>query len=108
MMAPAADAMAEALAKVDINAPVVPLIANIHAAPISDPDEIRKGLVSQVTGQVRWNESIGWLGDNGVDTLIEVGSGKVLSGLAKRINREIQTIAVGSPDDVAALLEKMA
>jgi [acyl-carrier-protein] S-malonyltransferase len=108
MMAPAADAMARALSEVEVVSPVVPLVANIHAGPISDPDQIRQSLVSQVTGQVRWNESIAWLGNNGVDTLIEIGSGKVLSGLARRINRDLQTIAVGSPQDVAALLEKSA
>jgi len=108
MMAPAADAMAEALADVEISAPCVPLIANIHAGPISDPGQIRESLVAQVTSQVRWNESIIWLGENGVDTLIEIGSGKVLSGLAKRINREMRTVAVGNPGDIDALSESLS
>ncbi len=108
MMAPAADAMREALAKVEVNAPVVPLVANVLAAPITDPDEIRNRLVEQVTGQVRWRESITWLGENGVDTLVEVGSGKVLSGLARRINRDLASLAVGSAEDVEAFFEKTA
>lgn len=102
MMAPAADAMREALAGVEVKAPVVPLVANVLAGPITDPVEIRTRLVEQVTGQVRWRESVEWLGENGVDTLVEVGSGKVLSGLARRINRDLATRAVGTPDDVYA------
>lgn len=104
LMAPAGKAMRDALAVVEVKAPVVPLIANVLASPISDPDEIRARLVEQVTGQVRWRESITWLGENGVDTLVEVGAGKVLSGLARRINRDLATKAVGTPDDVAAFL----
>ncbi len=102
MMAPAADAMREALANVEVKAPVVPLIANVLAAPISDPQEVRNRLVEQVTGQVRWAETITWLGQNGIDSLVEVGSGKVLSGLAKRINRELTTKSIGNPDEIAA------
>ena len=105
LMAPAADAMREALAEVEVKAPVVPLVANVLAAPISDPDEIRTRLVEQVTGQVRWRETVEWFGANGVDTLVEVGSGKVLSGLARRINRELASKAVGTPEDVAGYLE---
>ena len=105
LMAPAADAMREALAEVEVKAPVVPLVANVLAAPISDPDEIRNRLVEQVTGQVRWRETVEWFGANGVDTLVEVGSGKVLSGLARRINRELASKAVGTPEDVAGYLE---
>lgn len=108
MMAPAADAMREALADVEVKAPVVPLVANVLAAPISDPDEIRNRLVEQVTGQVRWSESVTWLGENGVDTLVEVGSGKVLSGLARRINRDLASLAIGSAEDVDAFFEKTA
>ncbi|MEO1143483.1 MAG: ACP S-malonyltransferase, partial [Pseudomonadota bacterium] len=80
LMGPAADAMAEALSEVEMNSPCVPLVANVLAAPISDPDEIRNRLVEQVTGQVRWRESVQWMGENGVTQLMEVGSGKVLSG----------------------------
>ncbi len=108
MMSPAAEAMRAALAEVEVVSPVVPLVANVLATPITDPDDIRKRLVEQVTGQVRWRESIEWLGQNGVDTLVEVGSGKVLSGLARRINRDLATISVGTPEDVAAFSEKAA
>lgn len=108
LMQPAADVMAEALAKVTINAPVVPLVANVLAAPISDPAEIRARLVEQVTGMVRWRESIGWLAANGADLFVEIGAGKVLSGLAKRIAPEAQTLSVGTPDDVSAAIERLA
>jgi [acyl-carrier-protein] S-malonyltransferase len=107
LMQPAADVMAEALAKVTINAPVVPLVANVLAAPVSDPSEIRNRLVDQVTGMVRWRESIGWLAANGVDLFAEIGAGKVLSGLAKRIAPEAQTLNVGASDDVAAAVERL-
>jgi len=108
LMQPAADVMADALAKVTINAPAVPLVANVLAAPISDPAEIRARLVEQVTGMVRWRESIGWLAANGTDLFVEIGAGKVLSGLAKRIAAEAQTLNVGTPDDVAAAIERLA
>ena len=107
LMQPAADVMADALAKVTINAPVVPLVANVLAAPISDPSEIRNRLIEQVTGMVRWRESIGWLAANGVDLFAEIGAGKVLSGLAKRIAPEAQTLNVGASDDVAAAIERL-
>jgi len=100
LMGPAADAMAEALGDVSMNEPCVPLVANVLAAPISDADEIRTRLVEQVTGQVRWRETIEWMGSNGVTTLMEVGSGKVLSGLARRIKRDLSSVAVGNPDDI--------
>lgn len=104
MMQPAAEAMQEALSNVEIKAPVVPLVANVLAAPISDPDEIKSRLVEQVTGQVRWRESIDWLVGNGVSRLMEAGSGKVLSGLARRISRETATVAIGSPEDIDKFL----
>ncbi|ODT12631.1 MAG: [acyl-carrier-protein] S-malonyltransferase [Kaistia sp. SCN 65-12] len=107
LMQPAADVMADALAKVTINAPVVPLVANVLAAPVTDPVEIRSRLVEQVTGMVRWRESIGWLAANGVDLFAEIGAGKVLSGLAKRIAPEAQTLNVGTSDDVAAAIERL-
>lgn len=107
LMAPAADAMAEALAGVTKNAPIVPVIANVRAAPVTDPEEIAKLLVEQVTGQVRWRESVSWFAANGVETLFEVGSGKVLTGLARRIDRSLAGVAVNNPADLEAALEKL-
>ncbi len=104
LMAPAADAMREALAGVAKNAPVVPVVANVIVAPLTAPEEIAARLVEQVTGRVRWRETVEWFGANGVTTLYEVGSGKVLSGLARRINRDIATANVGSPADVEAAI----
>ncbi|WLS01843.1 ACP S-malonyltransferase [Shinella oryzae] len=100
LMAPAADAMREALAAVAAKAPVVPLIANVRAAPVSDPQEIVRLLVEQVTGQVRWRETVEWFGANGVTTLYEVGSGKVLTGLARRIDKSVTGIAINTPADI--------
>jgi [acyl-carrier-protein] S-malonyltransferase len=108
LMAPAAERMAQALAEVEMKAPVVPVVANVLAAPVSDPGEIRTRLVEQVTGQVRWRETVEWFGANGVATLVEAGSGKVLSGLARRINRDIATTSIGSPEDIAVFLEANA
>jgi [acyl-carrier-protein] S-malonyltransferase len=104
LMAPAADAMREALAGVKKNAPVVPVISNVSVAPSNDPDEIAQRLVEQVTGRVRWRETVEWFGANGVATLYEVGAGKVLSGLARRINRDIAVSAINTPADVDAAL----
>jgi [acyl-carrier-protein] S-malonyltransferase len=108
LMQPAGDAMAEALAKVAIAAPVVPLVANVLARPISDPAEIRRRLVEQVTGTVRWRESVEFLAGAGVTKLVEVGAGKVLSGLVKRIASGIEAVSVGTPDDVAAFAPTLA
>ncbi len=102
LMAPAAGAMREALAAATIRAPKVPLVANVTAAPVTDPDEIRRRLVEQVTGTVRWRESVGALVGLGVDRFVEVGSGKVLAGLVKRIAGETAQMSVGTPDDVRA------
>ena len=102
LMQPAADAMAEALAKVEITAPAVPVIANVLAAPISDPEEIRKRLVEQVTGTVRWRETVQYMAANGITEVYEIGAGKVLAGLVGRIEKGIKTASVGTPDDVAA------
>jgi [acyl-carrier-protein] S-malonyltransferase len=102
LMQPAADAMAEALAKVAIKAPVAPLVANVHASAISDPDTIRASLVAQVTGAVRWRESVAFMAQAGVTEFVEVGAGKVLGGLVKRIATGVEARAVGTPDDVAA------
>lgn len=104
LMRPAADAMAEALAKVEIRRPVVPLVANVLASAISDPEEIRRRLVEQVTGTVRWRESVQYLAGHGVDRLYEIGSGKVLTGLVKRIVDGVEGIAVGTPDDVEKMV----
>jgi len=101
LMQPAADAMAEALATVAIKTPVVPLVANVLAKPISDPVDIVRSLVAQVTGTVRWRESIAFMAANGVQTFYEVGSGKVLSGLIKRIANGASGVAIGTPEDVA-------
>lgn len=108
LMAPAADAMAAALASADIKAPTVPLVANVLAAPVSDPADIRDRLVEQVTGTVRWRESITWLAENGVETFVEVGTGKVLTGMVRRIAKEATGIAVNTPEDIDALLEKLS
>ncbi|MEM8877333.1 MAG: ACP S-malonyltransferase [Pseudomonadota bacterium] len=99
LMQSAADEMAEALAGVAMNAPAVPLIANVTASASSDPDTIRNQLISQVTGTVRWRESVEALGGLGVDRLYEVGAGKVLCGLARRINRDMKASAIGTVAD---------
>lgn len=103
MMQPAADRMAEALADVSLNAPSVPLIANVLAAPVSDPDAIRTHLVAQVTGRVRWRESVLWMSQNGVDEAYEIGAGKVLTGLAKRIAPGIAASSISTPDDIQSI-----
>jgi [acyl-carrier-protein] S-malonyltransferase len=102
LMQPAADVMAQALAQVSITSPTVPLVANVLARPTTDPAEIVRGLVGQVTGTVRWRESIAFMAEAGVTTFYEVGSGKVLSGLVKRIAEGAAGVPIGSPDDVAA------
>jgi len=102
LISSAADAMREALASVDIKSPIVPLVANVTAAPVNSPDEIRDLLVRQVTGTVRWRESVMFMAEAGVTRLVEVGTGKVLSGLTKRIDRRVASINVGTPEDVAA------
>jgi len=105
LMQPAADEMAAALAETEIAAPALPLISNVSAAPVTDPEDIRAGLVQQVTAMVRWRESVQAMAAAGVDRLVELGTGKVLSGLAKRIDRNIDTLAVESPDDIEAALK---
>jgi [acyl-carrier-protein] S-malonyltransferase len=100
LMRPAAEVMARALAGVTVTAPVVPLVANVTAAPVSDPEEIRRRLVEQVTGTVRWRESVRFLAGAGVTRLYEVGSGKVLTGLVKRIVEGVEAVAVNTPEDV--------
>ena len=105
LMAPAADEMRSALADVTMNAPVVPLVANVTASQVSDPEAIRDLLVDQVTGAVRWRESVLYMGDQGVEQIIELGAGKVLTGMAKRINRDMEGISIQGPDDIDAFLK---
>ncbi len=107
LMAPAAREMEEALAEVAIAYPAVPLIANVTAEPVSDPEAIRGCLVQQVTAMVRWRESVLRLKQDGVFRLVELGAGRVLSGLAKRIERELETLAVGQPADVEPALKAL-
>lgn len=104
LMQPAADEMAEALAEVTLAPPAVPLIANVTAAAESDPATIRRLLVEQVTALVRWRESVTAMRHLGVEQLVEVGAGRVLTGLAKRIDRELSTQAIGTPAEVEAFL----
>jgi [acyl-carrier-protein] S-malonyltransferase len=107
LMAPAAEEMAEALAGVTLRAPAVPLVANVIAAAVVDPDDIRRLLVEQVTGSVRWRESVLYMVDQGVTELVELGSGKALSGMAKRIHKELATASAGTPDEIDALLKTL-
>ncbi|MEK9754360.1 MAG: ACP S-malonyltransferase [Rhodospirillaceae bacterium] len=104
LMAPAADVMAQALAEVTTNDPRVPVVANVTAGPVTDAVEVRRLLVEQVTGRVRWRECVLAMKGLGVTELVEVGSGKVLSGLAKRIDRDLSASNIETPDDVAAFL----
>lgn len=108
LMQPAADAMAEALAGVEIKAPAVPLIANVRAAPVTDPDEIRELLIAQVTGVVRWRESVLAMAAAGVTEVWEIGAGKALSGMIRRIDRSVATRAVGTPEEVQSAAQDAA
>ena len=105
LLRPAAEAMEEALSTVDMGPPEPPLVANVSAEPVSDPDEIRELLVAQVTGLVRWRECVLAMRDAGVGTMVEIGAGKVLTGLARRIDPDLVALSVESPDDVDALLK---
>ncbi|AHK43887.1 malonyl-CoA:acyl carrier protein transacylase [Ensifer adhaerens OV14] len=107
LMAPAAEAMREALAKVEKHNPSVPVIANVLAAPVSNAEEIARLLVEQVTGQVRWRETVEWFAANNVTTLYEVGSGKVLTGLARRIDKSVTGITVNTPADIDTALSAL-
>lgn len=106
LMQPAADVMAEALAKATVNAPRVPVVANFSAQPVTDPKEIVRLLVAQVTGTVRWRQSVGYLAGHGVDRIVEAGTGKVLAGLIKRIAKEVPTQNVGTAEDVTSYKTK--
>jgi [acyl-carrier-protein] S-malonyltransferase len=101
LMQPAADAMAEALAEVTVRQPAVPLVANVTARPITDPAEIVRRLIEQVTGTVRWRDGVAYMAGAGVTTFYEIGAGKVLSGLVKRIADGATGVAIGTPDDIA-------
>jgi [acyl-carrier-protein] S-malonyltransferase len=108
LMAPAAEAMREALANVAVATPVVPVVANVTVSPVTDPDEIRRRLVEQVTGRVRWRETVEWFAANGVTTLYEVGAGRVLTGLIKRISKDVTGVAVNGPADVEQAIATLA
>jgi [acyl-carrier-protein] S-malonyltransferase len=108
LMAPAAKVMEEALAGIELTAPAVPLISNVTAAPATDPQEIRRRLVEQVTGMVRWRETNEWLAAAGVSLFVEIGAGKVLSGLTRRIVEGAETLTVGAPADIDHALAKLA
>lgn len=105
LMRPAEEVMAEALAKADIAAPIVPVIANVTADKVTDPEAIRQALTQQVTGRVRWRESVEAMTGMGVDTFVEIGAGKVLSGLVRRIDPEVATSSVSTPADIEAFLK---
>lgn len=107
LMAPAAERMKEALEAVEIKPTIVPLVCNVLADPISHPDDIRKNLVTQVTGRVRWAESVAFMGKEGVNRIWEIGSGKVLTGLARRIDRSMEGTAIGAPDNIPAALAQL-
>jgi len=107
MMAPAAEVMEKALSEIDLVRPVVPVMANVTAAPAENPDDVRRLLVEQVTALVRWRESVLAMRDAGVDTLVELGAGKVLTGLTKRIDREMTALNVETPEDIEAVLKTL-
>lgn len=107
LMQPAADAMAEALADTEIKPPVVAVVANVSAVAVMDPETIRQNLVKQVTGRVRWTESVQYMVANGVDTTGEVGSGKVLTVMQRRIEKSLNGFTLGSPEDLEAFAQAM-
>ncbi|MBO6855169.1 MAG: ACP S-malonyltransferase [Marivivens sp.] len=107
LMEPAAEVMAEALDGVEIRKPVVPLVANVIAQSVQEPAEIRALLIEQVMGSVRWRESVSWMAGQGVTEMWEIGAGKALSGMIKRIDRSVATRAIGAPEDVAAAIAAM-
>ena len=106
-MAPAAAEMADALQKVSISPPLLPLVSNVSARAIQEPDTIRRNLEKQVTAMVRWRESILEMKKEGVDKVVEIGSGRVLSGLMKRIDKEISAISVSDPDSIESFLNSI-
>ncbi len=104
LMAPAAAVMDEALAACSMVSPAVPVVANVRAEAVTDPGLLRALLVEQVTGRVRWRESVAWMKDQGIERLVEIGSGRVLSGLARRIDPELKGLALNGPKDIEAFL----
>jgi [acyl-carrier-protein] S-malonyltransferase len=106
LMQPAAEVMAEALAETNIAEPFVPVVANIIAEGVQDPEEIRRALVAQVTGRVRWRESVAWMASRGVKETIEIGAGKALSGMVRRTVKSIEVHTVSSPEEVRGLAER--
>jgi len=104
LMAPVADVMDQALHNVNVQSPTVPLVSNVTALPVTEPEQIRSQLVRQVTGMVRWRESVLFMNSHGVEELVEIGTGKVLSGLARRIDRSMRGLSVANPTDVEALI----
>ena len=107
LMQPAANAMAEALAGTEISAPAVPLVANVSATAVTDPETIRQNLVTQVTSRVRWTESVQYMVANGVDTTGEVGNGKVLTVMQRRIEKSLNGFTLGTPEDLEAFAQAM-
>ena len=107
LMAPAAREMEEALGAVEFREPLVPLVANVSAAPVQDPDEIRRLLVAQVTGLVRWRECVLAIRAAEVEEIAEIGTGRILTGLAKRIDRELAAVAVGTPAEIEIFLKRL-
>lgn len=107
LMAPAATAMEVALADTDIKAPLLPVVSNVTAQATTSPDDIRKLLVEQVTGMVRWRESVVWMKGEGITEMVELGSGKVLSGLVRRIDRDIECANAGTPEEIETLIETL-
>jgi [acyl-carrier-protein] S-malonyltransferase len=107
LMAPAAEIMAEALAETALAAPAVPLVANVTAKPTEDPEEIKELLVEQVTHMVRWRETVLLFAENEVEEVVELGAGRVLSGLVRRIDKTLSTIPVGAPADIEALMKRL-
>jgi [acyl-carrier-protein] S-malonyltransferase len=108
LMQPAGEAMAAALAEVEIAAPVVPVVGNVTARPETDPAAIRENLIAQVTGRVRWRESVAWMAENGVSETWEIGAGKALSGMVRRIDKAMDVRAVGTADDIRAAVAALA
>ena len=105
LMQPAADRMADALEEFTLNPPLAPIVSNVMAAPVTDPAEIKSLLVRQVTGVVRWRESVAYMVDHGAETLFEIGAGRVLTGIAKRVRAKADARSIGSPDEVNAFGE---
>jgi len=104
LMAPASGVMVDALAAVEMKDPAVPVIANVTATPVTDATEARQRLVEQVTGRVRWRESVVYMRDRGVDDIVEIGTGKVLAGLARRIDRDLRAVSIGGPAEIKDFL----